>query len=30
MKEGVVKLVGAIVELKTGKVRFLPDSAGVS
>jgi len=30
MKEGVVKLVGAIVELKTGKVRFLPDNADVS
>src|SRR3954466_15332891 len=26
MKEGVLRLVGAIVELKTGKVRFLPEN----
>ena len=30
MKEGVVRLVGAIVELKTGKVRFLPENESPS
>jgi carbonic anhydrase len=30
MKEGVARLVGAIVELKTGKVRFLPENASPS
>ena len=27
MKEGVIRLVGAVAELKTGKVRFLPDNS---